>query len=339
MGNTPAYRPLPVVTRTRQVRPSVVVLLVLIAALGGIYLQRQAIQDDIQLYHYQAPDQVVALSSDTAMTKLAQHIFYVNHPAIQDKSSFNVDCKSYGEQTIVLGCYHSHQRGIYVYAVTDSRLQGVKQVTAAHEMLHAAYDRLSTSERNTINAQLMDYYQYDLKDQRILDTIASYKKTEPNDVVNEMHSVFGTEASNLPAPLEAYYKRYFTDRAKIVNYANNYQAVFINREKIVAADDAQLLIQKVQIDANQQRLVEQQTALQSQQARMAAQKANGDTAGYNANVTPYNAAVNAYNELAGQTTQLIASYNQLVADRNELALEVSQLAQAINSQPNTVQSR
>jgi hypothetical protein len=339
MGTMPAYQPQPVVPQRRRLRPSVVVLLVLVVAAGALLWQRRAVLDYIQLANYQAPSQVAALSTDTTMTSYAQHVFYVNHPAIQDKSAFNTSCKSYGEQTIVLGCYHSDQRGIYVYAVNDPRLQGVEQVTAAHEMLHAVYDRLSSSERTNVDKMLVDYYNHDLHDQRILDTIASYKKTEPNDVVNEMHSVFGTEASNLPAPLEAYYKRYFTDRAKVVADANNYQAEFTSREQTVADDDQQLKAQKAQIEANQQELATQQAALQAQQAAMNAQKANGDTAGYNASVAPYNAAVNAYNGLVTQTSALIASYNQLVTQRNALALEVNQLAQAISSQPDTVPTR
>ena len=33
------------------------------------------------------------------------------------------------EKTIILGCYHSDQEGIFVYNVTDPRLSGVEQVT------------------------------------------------------------------------------------------------------------------------------------------------------------------------------------------------------------------
>ena len=35
----------------------------------------------------------------------------------------------------------------YIYNVNDERLNGLKEVTAAHEMLHAAYERLPESDK------------------------------------------------------------------------------------------------------------------------------------------------------------------------------------------------
>jgi len=336
MGNMPANTPS---ASKRKLGWLLVVGSVVFVLMSAVYWQRWNIIDDIKLYHYQAPAQVAQLSTATSMTPFARHIFYVNHPQIQNKTDFNQACTSYGEQTIILGCYHPVQSGIFVYAINDPRLNGVEQVTAAHEMLHAAYDRLSSAERRNVNAMLMDYYQHDLHDQRLLDTIASYKKTEPNDVVNEMHSVFGTEASNLPAPLEAYYKRYFTDRSTVVAFANSYQAEFTSRQQQVAADDQRLKAIKAEIDSNNHTLSVQRASLQALLAQMNAERSSGDIAGYNANVPTYNSGVDSYNQLVDETSQLIASYNQLIADRNELAIEVNQLNHAINSQPSTLQTQ
>src|SRR5262249_17898052 len=123
-----------------------------------------------------------------------------NHPEIDTKNNFSSNCPNNGgEKTVILGCYHPDQNGIFVLGVSDPRLDGVMQVTAAHEMLHAEYDRLNSKDRSYVNGLLMDYYEHDLHDQRIQDVIAAYKLSEPNDVVNEMHAVFGTEIAKLPA--------------------------------------------------------------------------------------------------------------------------------------------
>ncbi len=50
------------------------------------------------------------------------------------------------KRNAILGCYNPSSRDIYIYNVTNSELDGVKEVTAAHEMLHAAWERLSESE-------------------------------------------------------------------------------------------------------------------------------------------------------------------------------------------------
>ncbi|MEJ0073595.1 MAG: hypothetical protein WDN27_06025 [Candidatus Saccharibacteria bacterium] len=265
------------------------------------------------------------------MTPKAQHLFYVNHPDITDSSAFTSHCPAGGEKTIVLGCYLSPDQGIYVYAVSDARLDGVEQVTAAHETLHAAYRRLSTSERNKVDAMLMDYYEHDLTDQRIKDTIAAYKQSEPNDVVNEMHSVFGTEVPNLPAPLEQYYKQYFTDRSKITAYAADYQAEFTGRQAQIASDDAQLATIKQQIDTDENTLNQQKSTLDTQSAQLDAERSSGQQQAYNSGVGSYNRAVDAYNNLLVTTKSLINQYNTLVAARNALVLEEQQLTQELSA--------
>jgi hypothetical protein len=279
---------------------------------------------------------VAQLADQTAMTTQARHDFYVNHPAIEDRSTFNNDCKSYGEQTIILGCYHGAQGGIYVFKVSDARLNGVEQVTAAHEMLHAAYDRLDNKERTHVNKMLQDYYASSLSDERVRKTIQDYQKTEPNDVINEMHSVFGTEVANLPPALEEYYQQYFTDRSKIIGFKNQYQGEFTGRETKVEADDAQLKAYKKQIDDNQTRLDAQLSELQAMRARLDQARTSNDIATYNSGVPAYNTAVTSYNGLARTTRALIQEYNQLVQERNALAFEVNSLAQAINSQPQSI---
>ncbi len=84
-------------------------------------------------------------------------------------------------------------------------------------MLHAAYNRLNSADKSRIDNSLQKYYQHTLTDQRIKNIIAAYKKTEPNDLVNEMHSIFGTEVAELPPELETYYKQYFSNRSVVVN--------------------------------------------------------------------------------------------------------------------------
>src|SRR5487761_1471364 len=132
--------------------------------------ERQNIDDLLALRNYTPPTQIVRLADVTTMNAYTRKVFYVNHPAILDKASFNQQCPdNAGESSVVLGCYHSGQKGIFLLNVTDPRLNGVEQVTAAHEVLHAVYARLSSRERTYVDGLLMNYYQHDLHNQRILD--------------------------------------------------------------------------------------------------------------------------------------------------------------------------
>jgi flagellar biosynthesis chaperone FliJ len=299
--------------------------------IGLVFYQRQNIFDWWKLQSYETPASISALANEVTMTDYAEKVFYVNQPAVTPKANFSEFCpKNGGERTIVLGCYHPKQNGIYLLQVTDKRLNGVEQVTAAHEMLHAAYDRLSSDERERVDAMLMDYYDNGLNDKRISDTIDSYKQSEPNDVVNEMHSIFGTEIDVLPVELEVYYRQYFEKRSAVVAFAVDYQDEFTSRQKIVEAADAQLSIMKAQIDELNADLKTKQSEISSAQANLNELRAT-DVAAYNAAVPAYNRLIDAYNSEIQQLRNLITRYNELVNSRNATAGEADELTRELSS--------
>lgn len=312
-------------------------LLLFLVASGVVLWQRQAVLDWWKLRGYQPSAAISSIATQDTMTSQAKHLFYVNRPAIANSVAFSQNCPAAREKTIVLGCYKSGDNGIFVYNVSDPRLQGVEQVTAAHEMLHAAYDRLSSKDRKYVDGLLQDYYQNDLHDQRILDTIDAYKQSEPNDIVNEMHSVFGTEIADLPAPLEQYYRRYFANRSVVVNLAIAYENEFTSRQAAIAAYDAQLVSLKAQIDSSEAELQTQKAQLETMSAQLDAYRSSGDVSAYNSGVAQYNSAVARYNKLVAQTKNLISQYNVIVDKRNAVVLEEQQLTQAISSTPQPVQ--
>jgi hypothetical protein len=304
----------------------------LLAFLAVGVLNLQNIADYVRLYNYQPPAQVEALASDTTMTPKARRLFYLNHPQIDERSAFNTACNQNGEETIVLGCYHSMDKGIYLYNVTDTRLKGVEQVTAAHEMLHAAYDRLSSNERKSLDAKLQNFYDTKVQDSRIRSTMAAYQKSEPRDIVNEMHSIFATEIGTLTPELEAYYSQYFVNRSQIAHYADSYQKEFTSRQDRVAAYDKQLTGLKTQVAQNTATLKARESDIASMQRQMDSDRSAGNVDAYNAKVSAYNTKIDQYNELVRSTQSNIAEYNRLVAERNSLALEVRELTQSISSQ-------
>jgi hypothetical protein len=308
-----------------------IALVALLAFPFVIYLNAQALSDWAALRGYTPPAAVTSLATQDTMTDYARHVFYVNHPDIEsDPNQFRSDCNE-TEKTIILGCYHSNQAGIFIYDVQDDRLAGVEQVTSAHEMLHAAYDRLSAKEKDNVNKLLLQFFNNDLKDQRVIDTINSYKQSEPNDVVNEMHSVFGTEVAMLPAPLEAYYTKYFTNRKAITDFAASYQKEFNNREDLIKAYDAQLKQMKASIDSQEQSLQTQLAQLSSDRARIDSERSSGQIDKYNSEVPSFNSEVSQYNNGVAKLHADITAYNRLVDQYNGVAKELASLQQALDT--------
>ncbi|MFZ2513227.1 MAG: hypothetical protein WAW63_02100 [Candidatus Saccharimonadales bacterium] len=315
--------------KTHRIRV-LVLLLVWLGFLGVLYANQQRVVDWWKLRGYTPSSDVTAIAQATKMNELGTHLFYVNRPQLMEAATFSKECPIAAEKTIILGCYKGGDNGIYLYSVSDVRLQGVEEVTAAHEMLHAAYARLSANEKKQLNKQLEDFFET-LTDDRIKQTIASYRQTEPTELANEMHSIFATEILELPSSLEKHYARYFSSRKAVARLAARYQSEFTSRRERIAGYDAELAGLKQQIDKNQSILTSQRADLDTQQSQLDALR-KSDAAAYNGLVSSYNRLVRVYNSLLEQTREDITRYNDIVEARNAIALEERQLTQALSAE-------
>lgn len=301
---------------------SLAVLTGLIGATAWVWINRQDVYDWFRLRDYTAPPPIAQLATDTTMNDDTRRLFYVQHPELNNRAQFNRHCGGISEATIVLGCYISGQ-GIYIFDVDDDpRLSGVEQVTTAHELLHAAYDRLSEKERSRIDLLTQQAFE-NLTDNRIRQNIASYHDRDPSVIPNELHSILGTEVRHLPAELENYYKRYFTNRAQIVAYSERYEGELTRRRNHAASLELQIAGLKTDIE-------QLESSLQTERAALAQERSNVTT---QEQVATFNARVDAYNANVGHLNDLIQQHNALVEEYKANAVEQQELFEALSSQP------
>jgi uncharacterized protein YukE len=311
------------------------ILLVLAVLLGLVWWKHQALQDWWKLYNYTPPVAITELAYEDTMNAYTRHLFYLNKPQLLNTvGAFRQHCPE-NENTIVLGCYHPDQDGINIYAVQDSSLAGIQQVTAAHEVLHAVYARLSNSARMQLDSELEAYYKSGLTSPTVKAEVALYQKTEPTAVNDEMSCTFGTEITQLPAALNNYYAQFFTNRQKIVGYEQQYQAQFTNRENQISADDSQLTAMKQQISSQETSLTAQSNNLNAQKSQLEQLLSSGKVAAYNSAVTAYDSQVDTYNTALTNLKQEITNYNQLVGARNAIAGQLTTLDTAIDTRLST----
>lgn len=266
-----------------------------------VFFNRQFLLDEVALRSYAPPSEIEALANDDTMTSTGKRYFYVSRPEIQNQDEFNASCQSRGEESIILGCYVGQR--IYLYNVTDQRLSGVEQVTAAHEMLHAAYDRMGDDERNKVN-QMITSQLGSITDPRILGLIKLYQKSEPGQVTNELHSILGTEVRSLSAELEDYYKKYFNNRGKVVSYSEAYEGVF-----------SQLRAEQEQLTA---RLNELNNTIKQRMSSFNSSitKLNTDIAGFNNRAN--NGGFNSEAQFNSERSALVERQQELQAERGEI---------------------
>lgn len=308
------------------------VLVAILAAGAAAWLNRWYIYDTVRLRGYTPPAQVVELAYNTTMDAETRRIFFANHPKLLEKSNFRQHCPT-GEVSIVLGCYVSND-GIYLADIMEERLAGIVEVTAAHEVLHAAYDRLTGSEKERIDRLLNEAFK-DVKNERIRKNVEEYRANGA-DVTNELHSILGTEVRQLPKQLEDYYAQYFDERQKIVEYSEQYEAAFTELKELVEKYDQQLKSLKSQIDSLQASLRQQNQQLQAERQRLDQLRSSGQTEQYNSAVPGFNALVNGYNADVNRVRSLIDQYNTTVAKRNDIVVEQGELIEAIDSRPETI---
>ncbi len=282
------------------------------------------------LRDYQPPQAVAQLAEDTTLTDLGERYFYVYDPQLLSRDTFRQRC-TVAEESIVLGCYISRD-GLYIFDVEDPQLAGVRQVTAAHEMLHVAYERLSTSERERIDRLNWDFFN-ELDNERVRQTVAAYEARDPGVVANELHSILPTEVRQLTPELEEYYGQYFDDRIAVVGYSEQYAQVFEEARQKVDRLDSQLQQQLSDIESLQAQLTRQARELEQQRDQLNQLLAQDNIAAYNSGISSFNQNVSRYNQEVERLGRRIDSYNSSVAERNAAALAHESLVDSIDSNP------
>lgn len=267
-------------------------LIFLALVLTGAY-KYQFILDQYSLATFVPKPEVASIIDRLGLTPEARGILYRTNPQIDAKAAFNIDCQtSQGE--LELGCYVNGR--IYILKIENASLAPEMDVVLAHELLHASYDRLSRGDKAAIDANLEATYlkstNADLKQR-----IADYAVSEPGQRDNELHSILGTEFSQIGTDLDAHYAKYFADRNVVVTAQLTYQKVFEDRRRALDSDLAGIRALKGQ--------------LSSLNRRMDSLKSSGSIAAYNALVVQQNQLVDTINTRISVYQQGVDEYNAL----------------------------
>lgn len=296
----------------------------------GIPRYYYSINDWLKLQNYTPSQEIKQLAEDAQFTKEGRKIFYVTDPELNDKTRFNTNCP-FAERSFVLGCFNGYN--IYLLSVEDGRLKSVETVTAAHEMLHAAYERLSRDERSRIDALIESKFK-EISDQRLNDLIAEYRQQDPESVPNELHSILPTEVKDLGPDLENYYKRYFTDRGKVVDKFQSYESVFSNLDIKIKAIELQIDNLKIKISQLDESIRKQRVEIDAENALLKKYRDSGDISSYNAQVPKQNQLVNRYNNDVREYNSSIESHNAKAKEVNEIVVQQNSLVNSIDSKFN-----
>jgi hypothetical protein len=304
--------------------------------------------------------EIKQLAEATTMTWDAQQVFYRQAPVIEPKAAFFQSCQKPGrfdESLIALGCYVSNGRTgkIFLQEIPDTHFKGMMQVSAAHEMLHAAYNRLSQSERDALAPRLKQAARR-VTDRHLAEVLQKYEAKDTDLYLNELHSHLGTELGDFgDAELDQHYRRYFADRNRVVALAKTSQAALtklddqgdqlkaeldgLETELKTGKKDLRTLEQD--LDAGRQRLdglrasvtetkrqAEQTDRQASNWPNLAAEfeqlksQHNQQVQSYNDQVQQYQDQVERFNQRVDRYKQKVTAYNNLNREKRSLLAEI-----------------
>lgn len=207
------------VGRKRHFIRYIILVAVLVAAVATIVLNRAWLYDLIRGNMYQPSSEMSQIRENLKLTDRGNFLFNATQPSLSDQDEFNVHCRAQGEETAILGCYT--EGNIYVYNIKSDELAGLTEVTAAHELLHAVWERMSAVERENLVPALEQVYM--ANQDRLASEINQYDGTLQQE---ELYVRVGTEIKSLPAGLEKHYGEIFTNQDAVVDYYDGYIAVF-----------------------------------------------------------------------------------------------------------------
>ena len=199
---------------------------VIVTFLFFVYF-RQRFFDEIAVWQYKSTVEIVSLVNRAGMNENGKFYFIASKPKLYSKeeaSDFNKVCVRTESTTAILGCYRAAK--IYIYKVTDNQLDGINEVTAAHEMLHAVYDRMSDDEKQMVNKLIEDEFSNNANNKDFTSLMDYYNHSEPGQRDKELFSIIGTTVAGVSIKLEDYYVKYFSNRQNVVDLSAKYKSVF-----------------------------------------------------------------------------------------------------------------
>lgn len=305
----------------------------LVGALLLVLSYRQEIADRFAVWSYEPTSEVAQLAERGGFSDEGEFYFYVTKPELVGADEFNQRCQRAERSSPILGCYSVGADRIHIYNIQDPKLDGIREVTAAHEMLHAVFARLSDRQIDRLEGQLEAVYEQ-VKTPRLEERMDYYARTEPGARVNELHSIIPTEFHDIGAELEEYYSQYFDDRQKIVDLHDSYSQTF----EAIGSEATQLTqsLEARSRDISQMRSSYEAdlAALNQQIAQFNQRAASGGFSSRQAFEQERAALISRSNSLnvrQNQLGQAIDAYNRDVERLNSLGVQMQQLNRSIDS--------
>ncbi|HRV76219.1 MAG: hypothetical protein H6799_00505 [Candidatus Nomurabacteria bacterium] len=280
---------------------------------------------------YKSTQDSAEVLNNLQLTSKGDLVYRASLTEVDDKDNFREKCpvQAY-EQASVLGCYGN--RKIYVLKVDEPKLNGVEEVTAAHELLHAKFERMDPSEKLKVG-RLVKSLRSRTEDKETRDLVRNYEsKLGPGEELNnEMFAIFGTQLKDVGSELEDIYSEYFKDRSAIVDYYLAYSSEFKRINSVIKEYDKKLSDLRDQKNNLEVEINLLSLQLDREKDSIDYLQNSDSQEEYQSAVEEYNSKVKIFNSKVEEIKSIIGEYNSIVEKRNTEALAAKGLADKLNA--------
>ena len=306
-----------------------VLMLIIAGVLVWAILNQQWLEDWWRGKDYQPAGEMLQIRDSLGLTERGEFLFQASTPQLSERDEFNAVCRTVEDEEIaVLGCYTDKE--IYVYNIDSEELDGIKELTTAHELLHAVWDRMSEEERRELASALKQVY--DTAGEYLKDELTTYEESQRQE---ELFVRAGTEVMNVPTELEKVYAEVFQDQDAVVAFYDKYIAVFRAMEAEMDALEEEMKTVGEEIENTSS---EYEGRMEQLNADITSFNACAETAGcfgtdneFYARRSELLARQGELNAMYERINQLIDKYNELVAKYNADVTKTNKLNQVMNS--------
>ena len=298
-------------------------------AFAATQIDYTAISDTIAGNGYEASGDLARIIDELQLTDEGMRILKATRPELQDGETFNANCTYVKEGVVTLGC-HTNGR-IYVYNVTNSKLDGIRESVLAHELLHAVWARTSDDEKAELSAELEAAYSSSKEVQKSMESYAEDKN------VNELHSYVGQSVRPdlLSEKLRVHYAKYFSDHAAVVAFHEKSNAPFEElQQRIDELSDTIAEHRKAYEPLYKTYMDAYNEYKQKNKAFQDCSRQINCFESYAAKEKQYNELSDSYNlamELYEKTKSYADELNSLISEYNGLVIKSTDLQNSINS--------
>lgn len=167
-------------------------------------------------------DEVVEMADQMHLTDEGRAIFFDTKPELLSSDELAERCAETtadnpeADEYLIMGCYGGYDR-IAILQPENGLFASFAVTTAAHELLHAAYARLSFQDQTRLDQLTEAAVDLIPADDPVHGQIAASVGVHEQSAGTERFAYLGTQVPDLSPALEKVFSRYIDDRETIVD--------------------------------------------------------------------------------------------------------------------------